>query len=131
MITLTNGDVLTLRVSFMHRGQAFEGARVYGAIGKKGLTFAEVQGFIGETIITGVRADLDWEEYIVTIDIPIFNIGGAGGAVPGADYETYVKMINIPGADQYWYGPLNDITLEQPTGPAEFKSLSVTYEKKF
>ena len=128
MITLINGDVLVLSVTFQHKGEAFTGARVYGAIGKNGLTFAEVQGLIGETIITGIVNDVDWTGYNVTIDIPIANIGGIGGAVPGADYEVYVKMINVPGADIYWYGPLDDITLE--VEDAKFQELTVTYQKK-
>lgn len=130
MIILTNGDVLELSVTFQHRGEAFSGARVYGAIGKKGITFAEVQGMIDEYLVTGIVDDVDWTDYTVVLEIPIANIGSIGGAVPGADYEVYVKLINIPGADIYWYGPLNDITLEEPVGAAEFESLTVTYQKK-
>jgi len=128
MITLINGNTLVLNVTFQHKGKAFDGAILYGAIGKKGITFAEVQGFIDALDVIGINDDVNWTNYTRTLEIPIFNIGGAGGAVPGADYEVYVKMINIPGADIYWYGPLNDITLEAEE--AKFQSLTVTYQKK-
>lgn len=130
MVTLTNGESLTLTVRFEHRGKAYEGARVYAAIGKKNIGFAEVQGFIAETTVAAILDDVDWTTYSVTLDILAFNIGGAGGAVPGSDYEVYVKLINIPGPDIYWYGVLNDIHLEAPVGEAEFRELTVTYQKK-
>lgn len=129
MAILTNGDTLRLTCSFQHKGKAFTGAQIYAAIGKRDTWFNEVQGFVNTTTVTGIKDDVDWTTYSVTVDIPIFNIGGIGGAVPGADYEVYAKMLNIPGADLYWYGPLNDITLEA-VGAAEFRNLSVTYQKK-
>lgn len=130
MVTLKNGDILRLNCSFYHRGAAFSGAKIYAAIGKKDTWFNEVQGMTGTTIVTGIVNDVDWTRYDVAVDIPIANIGGAFGAAPGSDYEAYAKLINIPGADIYWYGPLNDITLEaEAPPPAEFQNLTVSYQK--
>ena len=126
MIILKNGDILRLRCTFQHKGVAYSGAKIYAAIGHKGTAFSEVSGMNGTTVITGIREDADWADYVVNVDIPISNIGGAFGAAPGSDYEVYAKMVSIPGTDIYWYGPLNDITL---SSPVEFQNLNVTYQK--
>ena len=129
MVTLKNGDILRFLCSFQHKGAAWSGAKLYAAIGQKDTFFNEVQGMNGTTIITGIKDDPDWVTYQNTVDVPISNIGGTGGAVPGSMYEAYVKLISIPGADIFWYGPLNDITLEAPIGVAEFRNLAVSYQK--
>jgi len=129
MVILNNGNTLRCLCRFEHIGAAYVGAKLYAAIGKKGITFDEISGMNGTTIITNIQNDSDWQPYQVTVDIPIDNIGGVFGAKPGSDYEVMVKLMSIPGSDIYWYGPLNDITLEGEAAEAEFKDLTVSYAK--
>jgi len=130
MIVLKNGDILRFTVSFYHQGKAFTGAKAYASIGKRDTWFNEVSGMNGVITVTGIVDDKEPTLYKVIVDVPISNIGGAFGAEPGPGYEAYVKLINIPGPDLYWYGPLNDISFEAPLEEAEFSNLSATYAKK-
>ena len=125
MVTLRNGDKLRLKCTFQHKGAAFTGAKLYGAIGTKAPEFNEVLYNI--VTVSGIKEDADWTTYSVNVDIEIKNVGTI--AIPAAAYyEAYVKLIGIPGADIYWYGPDNDINLEVPA-EAEFQSLDVSYSK--
>jgi len=130
MVTLKNGDILTVTCEFQHKGEAFSGAKVYATVGKADTLierFEELQGYNGTTTITGIKNDEDWTTYQVTVDVSIQNIGGFLGPKPGSIYEIYVKLIGIPGPDIFWYGPHDDINLE--TGEAAFQNLSVSYAK--
>lgn len=127
MIKLTNGDKLRCVCVFEHRGRAYSGAKIRASIGKRGTWgFNEVLYFV--QIVTGIIDDVDWTQYQIPVDIPIQNIGTAGVS-PGTDYEVEVKLMAIPGADIFWKGPENDITLEVVAEEAEFQKLSVSYQK--
>ena len=124
MINLTNGDTLRLVLAFQHIGAAFTGARLYAAIGKKGLTFDEkIPQWLD---LYNIVVDANWRVYSYQMDIPIANIGTIG--FPAGTYEVYAKLTGIPGADLYWYGPLNDLNL-QVVVAAQFKDLQVAYQK--
>ena len=130
MVILKNGDKLNVLCIFEHKGKAFSGAKVYATIGRQlTLEFDEVMGMNGTTTITGIDDDADWQEYRVTVNIPIENIGDFLRAKPGSNYSVQAKLTNIPGPSQEWKGPLNDITLVQDIGDAEFRDLAVTYNK--
>ena len=122
MITLNYGNVLRLLCKFDHRGAAYTGAKVRAAIGKKGIFFDEILS--KELSVSGIKDDIDWTQYQVTVDIPITTSISAGSG-----YEAYVKLMSIPGPDIFWYGPLDDITIVSPVGEAEFGNLTVSYQK--
>lgn len=128
-VELRNGDTLRLTCDFQHKGKAISGVKIYAAIGKAGTLFGfdELQGYNGTTIVTGIIDDPEWTTYRVTVDIPIKNIEGFLGPKAGSIYEVYAKTMSIPGADIFWYGPEDDITLVAPLGEAEFQNLTVSY----
>ncbi len=131
-VELRNGDTLRLICDFKHKGKAYSGARIYAAIGSKGITFDELGGFNGTTVVTGIKDDPDWTTYRVTVDIPITKIDTFLGPSAGSKYEVYAKLTNLPGlgiiTDIFWYGPEDDITLVAPLGKAEFQNLTVSYK---
>jgi len=123
MVTLLNGNILRFVCKFTHQGEGQVGVRVYAAIGKK----AVVGGFDEKQfsfVDVDIPSDYTPTEYTINVDIVIENVGTVGYPA-GADYEAYVKLQNIPGADIFWYGPENDIELL--SGIAEFSNLVVTY----
>lgn len=128
MVTLKNGDTLRLQCRFQHKGAAFTSGRLYGAIGKKAVIGGFDEKLVGYITVSGIKDDVDWTTYTVSVDIQIRNIGTTG-LPAGSDYECYVKFDHIPGADLIWYGPDNDITLEAPLEEAEFQDLTVSYAK--
>ena len=130
MITLKNGDTLHIVCNFQHKGAAYNSGRIYAALGKVAVIGGFDEKLVNYITVNGIQEDADWTLYQVIVDIPIVNVGTVGFA-PGPDYEVYVKMDNIPGADLYWYGPENDINLEAgvPAEPAQFQNLTVTYSK--
>lgn len=124
MVQLTYGDRLRFACSFQHRGAAYTGAKLRAAIGNK----KDLVGVIGwfdeilwtETTVTGIVYDANWQTYTVNVDVNI------GTEIAGGNYESYVKLMSIPGGDIFWTGPLDDIVI---VGAAEFQSLSVAYTK--
>jgi hypothetical protein len=128
MVTLKNGDTLRLRCQFQHKGAAFTSGRLYGAIGKRAVIGGFDEKLVSYITVSGIKDDVAWTTYTITLDIPIKNIGTIG-LPAGSDYEVYVKFDRIPGPDLIWYGPENDITLEAPLEEAEFQDLTVSYAK--
>ena len=125
MIQLNYGDKLKFTCSFQHRGAAFTGAKLYAAIGNKHDFPIGNLGWFDEilkndTIVAGIVYDATWQTYTVTIDVSITTV------IAGGNYESYVKMTEIPGSDIYWHGTLNDIVI---VGGAEFQGLNVSYQK--
>lgn len=121
MVNLNYGEKLRFTCSFQHRGAAFTGAKLRAAIGNKGaLGFDEI--IWSEVTVTGILADVSWITYTKTVDVSITT------ALDPRVYEAYVKLINIPGSDIFWYGPLDDIVIAGG-GDAGFQNLTVTYIK--
>lgn len=126
MLQLNYGDKLRFTCSFQHRGAAYTGAKLHAAIGNK----KDVIGIIGwfdeilwtETTVNGIISDTAWQTYTVTVDVPITT------AIAQGSYESYVKLMSIPGGDIFWTGPLDDIVIGTG-GAAEFQNLSVAYAK--
>ena len=121
MVRLAVGDTLRFTCQFYHQGDAYSGAKLHAAIGHKGsYGFDEILNADAGPYTFPV--DINPKLYQEVVNILITNSIGAG-----ADYEAYVKLISIPGADQFWYGPTDDITILG--GPATFSGLVVTYAK--
>lgn len=119
MVQLSYGDILRFTCSFQHRGAAYTGAKLHAAIGNKGIAgFDEILN--KEITIAGIVYDADWHTYTGTVDIAIAT------SIAGGSYDTYVKLMSIPGGDIFWNGPADDIVI---IGAAEFQSLSVSYGK--
>jgi hypothetical protein len=126
MLQLNYGDKIRFTCSFQHKGAAYTGAKLHAAIGNK----KDILGVVGwfdevvnnETTITGIVADSNWVNYTVTVDITITTALG-----PGA-YESYVKLMSIPGSDIFWVGSLDEIVIAGGGG-AEFQNISVSYGK--
>ena len=123
MVQLAYGDKLRFTCSFQHQGAAFTGAKLHAAIGNKRVVlgisyFNEI--LFNETIVTGIIYDATWRTYTVSIDVTVT------AAISGGSYETFVKLMSIPGSALEWFGPLDDIVI---VGAAEFQNLSVTYTK--
>lgn len=121
MVTLLNGNTLRFTCKVTHLGDAFAGARMYAAIGVKG-----IEGF-NEKLAAwkdfDVTKDSIPKTYTVVVDVLIGDIGTL--LFPGGLYEAYVKLISIPGDDIFWYGSPGDIELVSH----QFSNLVVTYSK--
>ena len=123
MVQLAYGDKLRFTCSFQHQGEAFTGAKLHAAIGHKRVVlgipyFDEI--LFREVIVTGIIYDATWRTYTVSIDVTVTAV------ISGGSYETFVKLMSIPGTDLEWFGSLDDIVI---VGAAEFQNLSVTYTK--
>ena len=123
MVQLAYGDPLLFTCSFQHQGEAFTGAKLHAAIGHKRVVlgtpyFDEI--LFREVIVTGIIYDATWRTYTTILDVVITS------AISGGYYETFVKLMSIPGKDLEWFGPLDDIVI---VGAAEFQNLSVAYTK--
>ncbi len=127
-IRVTKGDTVRFRCIFTHQGAAYSGAKLYAAIGKKGTTFNEISSMLGQATVQNIGYDAYPQDYEAYVNVLISaDIGGFGNPEPGF-YEAYVKLINIPGSDIFWYGTINDIELYSSQN-AVFSNLVVTYSK--
>ena len=121
MVSLAVGDTLRFTCQYYHQGAAYSGAKLRAAIGHKtSFVFDEI--LWAEAGPYSFPVDVNPKLYQQVVSIPITSSIGAG-----SDYEAYVKLLSIPGSDQFWYGPLNDITVVG--GAATFSGLTVTYAK--
>jgi hypothetical protein len=123
MIQLNYGDKLRLLCTFQHKGAAYSGAKIHAAIGNKG-AFGFDEILWNEVTVNGIKDDVAWYNYSITIDIPITTAIQAGKS-----YTVYAKLMSIPGDDIFWEGPEKDIQIGEPTGEALFQNLTVQYQK--
>jgi len=122
MVTVKTGDRLKFVCRFTHQGAAFSGAYIRVAIGQKGaVSFDEALGHNVTSSSLSVLYDLVPTLYEVPLIITIQSNLGPG------KWEAYAKLTGIPGADLYWYGPIDDIIVEEAA--ALFSNLTVTYTK--
>ena len=121
MVSLAVGDTLRFTCQFYHQGAAYSGAKLRAAIGHRG-SFGFDEILYAEAGPFSFPQDINPKLYQQVVNIPITSSIGAG-----TDYEAYVKLMSIPGSDQFWYGPSDDIAILG--GPATFSGLTVTYAK--
>lgn len=119
MVTKTIGETLVVTAKFNYSGPGFSGYKVRAAIGEKGVFFNEI--LFRETAALSVPSTPTLTLY--TVPAGLLDIVITSGISPGL-YELYAKMIGLPGADLYYYGPLDDIEI---IGAQVFQNLVVTY----
>ena len=88
-VELTYGQKLHVNTSFGYRGLATK-VTLYGAIGKRGLTFDEI--LKGEAEIDLPKSE-EFTPRVASVDIPI-----TADISPGSDYDLYCKIKEYPGA---------------------------------
>lgn len=114
------GDTLVVNLSFKYVGPEYSGYKVRVAIGNKGITFDEIL-FNQSPAMQVPKTDVptvygvphQYTDILIT------------DAISAGFYEIYAKLFGIPGADQFWYGQLDDIQILSPQG--QFSELTVTY----
>ena len=127
MITLKNGDTLTVLCSFNHQGKAFNTGSIRAAICQHGgFPAAWNEKLFAVKPVTGIIDDVVPGFYTVELVILIKDVGTV--LFPEGLYELYAKMTGIPGSDLYFYGFDDDIQL-QGFGDAVFSNLTVNYSK--
>ena len=83
-LELTYGDSLRINTGFGYHGLAGK-ATLYGAIGKRGLTFDEI--IANEVSINLPESPNDFTPCVASVDIPI-----TADIKPGTDYDLYCKI---------------------------------------
>lgn len=131
MVTLTIGETLKVTATFQYSGPGYSGYKVRAAICQKAVWIPILQPMdeilFSETGPLSVPSTPTLTLFTVPAGLPPtgLNIVITSAISPGL-YELYAKMIGLPGADLYWYGPLDDI---QIIGAQVFQNLAVTYVK--
>jgi len=115
-LTVLVGDTVRVRLSVDYSGPAIDGA-VWMAIGQKDTWFNE---FFASRTPVHFNASIDLVTYEIVADVVI-------GDRPGANYDMYAKIMEIPGPDIFTPNYLNAIDV---IGIAEFRNFTIDrYEK--
>ena len=122
MIQVRDGQSVRFDCTFYHQGGGYSGAKLHCAIGVQNAIFNEK--IAKDSLPLSVSYDEGNEQYQESVVVGPIKVGGIGGLAPGR-YESYVKLMSIPGGDLYWNGPLDDI--EIISAEAIFSNLSVNY----
>ncbi|MDD5511974.1 MAG: hypothetical protein PHI12_14395 [Dehalococcoidales bacterium] len=134
---IVGGNTIRFTAQFFHQGAAYSGAKAHVAIGRKLLSLVFDEVIAKDVNVQSIPAHAVDTQMIITVDLPIpsniVDIWKSSGL--GSEYgQAYIKIINIPGADLYAYGPVDDIHIVGGSGgggseEAVFSNLSVSYNK--
>jgi hypothetical protein len=119
MIQLRQGQSLRFDCTFYHQGGPYSGAKLHCVIGNQAITFDEIL-WEDSPVLNFPNYDQQPAPYQETVLVPVTK------AISSGRYETYVKLMGIPGSDLFWYGPQDDI--EILAEEAVFSNLNVVYQ---
>jgi len=118
-LTVAPGDSVRVRASIDYMGPRLDDT-FYAAIGNRFIIFDEI--WVGH-IPVSFALSYDWVTYLLSVDIPITEIGLAPWT-PG-DFDLYIKLVNNPGAGVPELSNVIEILLR-----AAFQNFAITgYEK--
>ena len=120
VLQLQDGDTCRVTVHFDYVGDEYSGARLYAAIGIRGLTFNEKVASLPVNLAP-IPSSPTKTTYQASVDIAITPF-----IQPGTGFDVYTKMTNLPGADLYNYVD-NVIEITEEAPPAEY-TLQVSIE---
>jgi len=97
VLELQHGDTCRVVVYFDHLGDEYSGARLYAAIGIRGLIFNEKVASLPVNL-EPIPSSPTKTTYQASVDIAITPL-----IQPGTGFDVYAKLTNLPGADLYSY----------------------------
>jgi len=97
VLELQHGDTCRVVVYFDHLGDEYSGARLYAAIGIRGLIFNEKVASLPVNL-GPIPSSPTKTTYQASVDIAITPL-----IQPGTGFDVYAKLTNLPGADLYSY----------------------------
>lgn len=104
MVQLKQGESLHVECQFTYQGTGYSGAKIHAAIGVQGtLQFDEV--LAAEVDVGPLASSPTPTPFTLGFDILITE-----AIAPGL-YEFYAKLMSIPGADLFDFGPQDDIEI--------------------
>jgi len=121
VLELQHGDTCRVVVYFDHLGDEYSGARLYAAIGIRGLIFNEKVASLPVNL-EPIPSSPTKTTYQASVDIAITPL-----IQPGTGFDVYAKLTNLPGADLYSYAD-NVIEIVEEALPEAEYTLGVNIE---